>query len=260
MEELRVTGLVVRETDFGDYDKLITLITKETGKITVTAKGVRSLRSKHIPTTQLYSYSIFVLKKYKSYYYIVDSELSEAFYGLRTDIEKLALAAYIADICADISVENSPDEPLLRLTLNVLYAISEDVAPLDTIKAAYELKALALSGFCPDLVACSRCGKFENTDMYLDIMNGTLVCTDCRGAYQRKKIAEEDGSADVYAHVPPTVLEAMRHIAYAEQRKLLSFELDPNSLGQLCHVCEKYLLNQMEHDYYSLEFYKSVRQ
>lgn len=254
-----MTGLVVREVDLGDYDKLITLVTRESGRVSATAKGARSLKSKHIPTTQLYAYGTYILKKYKEYYYVADSELIESFYGVRTDIVKVSLAAYLADICGEISVENMQDEPILRLALNSLYALSRDIAPPDQIKAAYELKAMALGGFCPDLVACSRCGRYENTDMYLDIMGGRLVCPDCRGAYEREKRMDEDAAANIYAHVTPKVLEAMRHIVYADQKKMLAFTLDGDSLSQLSYVCEKYLVNQMEHDYYSLNFYKSVK-
>ena len=260
MDESRVTGLVVREVDVGDYDKLITLVTAQSGKVSVTAKGARSLKSKHLPTTELFAYGTYILKKYKQYWYLADSELTESFFGLRNDVSKLALAAYIADICAEMSVEDQPDEPILRLTLNALYALANDVSSEELIKAAFELKAMALGGFCPDLVACARCGKHENSDMYLDIMNGTLVCPGCRGAYERKKIAEEeDAASNIYAHITPTVLQAMRHIAYADQKKLLAFTLDEDSLAGLSQACEKYLLNQMEHDFYSLDFYKSVK-
>lgn len=260
MDELRVTGLVVRTVDVGEYDKIVTLVTMEQGKVSVTAKGARSLKSKHIPTTELYAYGTYILKQYKNYWYLADSELIESFYSLRTDVAKLALAAYIADVCADVSVEEQSDSAVLRLTLNSLYAAANDVAPLDMIKAAFELKVMALGGFCPDLVGCSRCGKSDGMEMYLDIMNGALVCPDCRGAYERQKIAEEkDAAANVYAHLTPTVLEAMRHIAYADQKKMLSFTLDGDSMTGLSQACEKYLLNQMEHDYYSLDFYKSVK-
>lgn len=260
MDELRVTGLVVRETEVGDYDKIITLVTAEQGKVSVTVKGVRSMKSKHIPTSALFAYGTYILKKYKTYWYIKDSELIESFYALREDVARLALASYVVDVCSDLSVEDQPDAPILRLTLNTLYAAAKSLAPLDTVKAAFELKAMALGGFCPDLVACSQCGKHENTEMYLDVVNGVLVCPDCRGAYERKKIAdEEDTASSVYAHVTPAVLEAMRHIAYSDQKKMLSFSLDPDSAIGLSKVCETYLLNQMEHDYYSLDFYKSVK-
>lgn len=257
MEEIIVTGLVVRETELGEYDKLITVVTHELGKIFVTGKGVKSLRSKHVPTTQLYTYNTYVLKKRK-YYYIADSEQKESFFGLRSDLERLSLAAYISDICADMAVEGISDEPLLRLTLNALYALSQGKHHHTKIKAAYELKSAALAGLCPDLVACCQCGKYEGVPMYLDVMNGRIVCPDCRGAYESEKLIEEDATADIYIKISPSVLEAMRFIVYSDQKKLLSFSLEDDGYGELSFVCEKYLLNQLEHDYYSLDFYKKI--
>ena len=257
MEEITVTGLVVRETPLDEYDKLITVVTHELGKITIKGKGVKSLKSKHVSTTQLYSYNTYVLRKRK-YYYIVDSEHKESFFGLRTELARLALAAYIADICADMAAEENPDEPILRLTLNALYALSQGKYTPSKVKAAFELKSAALSGLCPDLVACCVCGCYEADAMYLDVMNGKIVCPKCRGAYVRGKLIDEDATADIYIKLSPAVLEAMRYIAYSDQKKMLSFSLDDEDMTELSRACEKYLINQLENDYYSLDFYKKV--
>ena len=65
MDRITVHGLNVRETETGDFDKLITLVTQEMGKITVTGKGVKSLKSRHMVACQPFAYSTFVLKKSK---------------------------------------------------------------------------------------------------------------------------------------------------------------------------------------------------
>ena len=122
MDRITVHGLCVRETETGDYDKIITLVTQEMGKISVTVKGVKSLKSKHMVACQPFGYSTFVIKKSKKYWYIEESESIESFYGLRYDVDRLSLAAYICDVLCDVSVENAPEPELLRLTLNTLYA------------------------------------------------------------------------------------------------------------------------------------------
>ena len=63
MEEANVHGLVVRETKVGDHDKILTLLTLEKGLITVTGKGVRSLKSKNMVSCQPFTYSSFFIKK-----------------------------------------------------------------------------------------------------------------------------------------------------------------------------------------------------
>jgi len=169
MEQLRVNGLVVRENPMGDNDKLLTVITEEMGKIMISGKGVRSLRSKHMPATQLFSYSSFVLRKSHGYFYISDSTLNEAFFGIRMDLDKLALASYLCDVAAEFSVEGIGDEDLMRLTLNTLFALSNDAKiPLKQIKAAFEFRCASIEGFKPNLVACDQCAVFEGKTLYLD--------------------------------------------------------------------------------------------
>ena len=124
MEQIRVRGLVVREIQTGEYDKILTVITEEMGRISISGKGVRSLKSKHMPATQLFCYSSFVLRKSHGYYYISDSALTESFFDLRLDLNKLALASYLCDVAAEMAVEGVGDEELLQLVLENDYVIN----------------------------------------------------------------------------------------------------------------------------------------
>lgn len=258
MDRISVHGLCVRETDIGEADKIITLVTMECGKLSVSAKGVKSLKSRHMAATQPFCYSNFVLRKSKKYYYIEDSELIECFFELRSDLDKLSLAAYICDVCADVSVEGSPDAELLRLTLNTLYAVNKGITPAK-VKAAFELRAAAVIGFCPDLSACDMCGREDDREMYLDIMNGRLLCKDCKPRAEKEaELWEENGTARLYLIVPRDALAAMRYIISAPAERFLSFKLDEDGLYQLGLAAEKYLTNHLEHGFYTLDFYKSL--
>ncbi len=260
MDRISVHGLCVKETDIGEADKIITLLTMEYGKLSVSGKGIKSLKSRHMASTQPFCYSNFTLRKSKKYYYIEDSELIECFYELRSDLDKLSLAAYVCDVAADVSVENSPDTELLRLTLNTLYAINKGFDPAK-VKAAFELRAAAVIGFCPDLSACDACGKENDVEMYLDIMNGRLLCRECKPAAERAAELEAEtdgGAARLYLIVPRDTLSAMRYIVGAPAERFLSFNIDEDGLYHLGVAAEKYLTNHLEHGFYTLEFYKSL--
>ena len=259
MEQLRVNGLVVRENPMGDNDKLLTVITDEMGKIMISGKGVRSLRSKHMPATQLFSYSSFVLRKSHGYFYISDSSLNEAFFGIRMDLDKLALASYLCDVSAEFSVEGIGDEDLMRLTLNTLFALSNNAKiPLKQIKAAFEFRCASIEGFKPNLVACDQCAVFEGKTLYLDVMNGRLLCSDCLRTIRHTDDLTDEGTAHIYLRLTPAVLEALRYTIYSPVKRYLSFSLDEKELPLYASVCEKYLLNHVEHGFYTLEFYKSL--
>jgi len=259
MEQLRVKGLVVRENPVGEYDKLITVITEEMGKITVSGKGVRSLKSKHMPATQLFSYSSFVLRKSHGYFYISDSALEESFYGLRTSLDKLALASYLCDIAADFAVEGVGDADLMQLTLNTLFALANHPElPLQQIKAAFEFRCAAIEGFCPNLTVCDVCAVFQGKQMYLDVMNGRLLCSDCLRTVRHSDDREDESTAHIYLRLTPAVLEALRYTIYSPGKRYLFFSLTEEERKIYSAVCEKYLLNHVEHGYYTLEFYKSL--
>ena len=259
MELIHVDGLVVQDEPIGDYDKLLTVITESMGKIRISGKGVRSLKSKHMPATQTFCYSSFVLRKSHGYFYISDSSLKEAFFGLRMDLNKLALASYLCDIAADFSVEGMGDADLMKLTLNTLYALANHPhIPLVQLKAAYELRSACIEGFKPNLVACDVCCAFENKQMYLDVMNGRLLCSDCLRTVRKTADIEDEGTAHIYLKLTSPVLKAMQYTVYAPGNRYLFFSLDEKELPRYASVCEKYLLNHIEHGFYSLEFYKSL--
>ncbi len=258
MEQLAVHGLVVRETDVGEYDKILTLVTREVGKITITAKGAKSLKNRNMINCQPFAYAFFLLRRTKKYYYLVESDRIETFYNIRYDLNKIALATYFCDVAAELSVEGMGDPELLRITLNSLYALDTKEMPMAQIKAAFEIKAASVSGFMPDLVVCGYCGCDIKNDCYLDIMNGRLLCKDCKPLAENDEIMEESGTARLYMIITPAVLAAMRFIIYSTSSKFLSFTLDEDELYLLSRVAETYIINQIEHKFYTLDFYKEL--
>lgn len=261
MELTTVRGLVVRETPVGEYDKLLTVITEEIGRIVISGKAVRSLKSKHMPATQLFCLSTFTLRKSHGYYYISDSSLIESFYGLRLDLDRLALASYICDVASEMALEGEGDEELLRLTLNTLYALAnhKDI-PQMQIKAAFELRCAAIEGFLPNLSVCDVCGcqPAETKQLYLDVMNGRLLCKDCLRNVRHTDDLVDEGTAHIYLRLTHAVYDAMRYTVEAPANRYLSFHLAEDELSLFAGVCEKYLLNHIEHGFYTLDFYKSI--
>lgn len=258
MDRITVRGLNVKETDVGESDKIITLVTQEKGKMSVTGKGVKSLRSRNMVACQPFAYSTYVLKKSKKFWYVEETELINCFFGLRGDLDRLSLAAYICDVLDYISVENAPEPILLRLTLNTLYALSDrpDI-PIKLIKAAFELRCAAELGMCPDLSVCDVCGCDAMADVYLDVMNGRLLCPDCKPRAEKEESMVE-GTAKLYYILSADVLSAMRYIISAPIEKVLSFNIDDDGAYLLGKVCEGYLINHLERKFSTLDFYKSI--
>lgn len=264
-----IKGVVLRETAIGDYDKIMTVLTADRGKLSVFARGAKRLKSPLFTATQIFSYSEMTIYRSANHYYLRSADLIENFYRMRDYLEGSALAGYIADIAADIAVENQNETELLRLVLNCFHAISLQKKPTLQIKAVFELRAASGAGFMPNLVACAGCGNSDLEIYYFDVNDGIFRCEECyrTEALIAEKLAQRQSEPDaIYqttgqtiALISPSVFAAMRFSVYSQAQRIFSFELkDKQTLLDFSKVAENYLLCHLEKNYATLEFYHAV--
>lgn len=239
-------GIVLRETEYNDADKLLTVLTKNYGRLTLKARGVRRSKSPIKSACQLLTYSEFTWQDYRGKATITEAASLEQFRELRDDIELLALGSYFAQAAELLAQEDAPDPALLSLLLNSLYAIGKLKKPQLLVKAAFELRAACLAGFLPDLSGCAVCGREEAER--LNVTHGTLQCADCR----------TEALDGIRLPVSAGTLAAMRFIIGIPEKKLFSFSVGEDTLQELSNVTETYLVTQLEHSFYTLDFYKSL--
>ena len=251
-QTLRTNGLVIRETAVGESDKILTLLTPDLGKISVYCKGVRSIKSHRIASTQLFCYDELTLISRGDKYMLGESCLIENFFNIRADISKFALAQYFADLLCEVSVENEDQSELLTLALNTFHILLSD-KPLKLIKSVFELRVLCAIGLTPDLSACEGCGNIAS-EYYLDPVGGTVKCREC--LFESNSVDLYNSHA--YIFVPSYVLCAMNYIIGANKKRIFAFSSEGTLLDDLTSVCEKYTLSQLGRGFDSLNFYKSL--
>lgn len=241
MAVIEADGVIIKEVKVGEQDKIITVFTKQLGKISVSAGGVRSPKSR-LKGAQLFCYSHLTLYASQRGYRLNDCELIHTFRELSDDLELLSYAAYFADIIALGEQDKVPNPPLLQLFLNTLYLLSTRKKTAVLLKSIYELRAACLMGFQPRLHACVRCGREEGA---FGISNsaGGLVCRGCM--------------ADCIP-ISSAVLAAMRHISYAPPDKIFSFQASGETIQGLGKICESYLLYQLDIRPKTLTFLKEL--
>ena len=242
---LTIQAIVLRVTDYNDRDALLTVLSRNHGKLTVKARGLRRKNSPLIAPCQLLAYGEFTLFEYKGQYTINEAHSIELFQGLRRDLAKLSLGTYFAQVADVLSQEDLPNPELQSLLLNCLFALSKMNEPEWKVKAVFELRAASLAGYQPDLFGCHICGS-QTPDKF-DISEGMLECTRCRGL-----------GGGIRMPVTPGVLEAMRYICLCEPKKLLAFNIGQGNLEKLCNLTEAYLTTQLERGFTTLDFYKSL--
>lgn len=244
--EIATTGLVLRQTKVGEADRIINILTPDLGVISASAKGSLRPKNRLFSGTGVFCYSEFTLTSGRNHYFVDKVDVEKVFHGLSNSVEAMSLAAYLAEIALNLSPAPPESAAQLRLLLNCLYLISEQKRPLKQIKAIYELRALTLGGYMPDVLACKDCGKYDGGEFYLDPVEGTLLCAEC--ADKARHVTNLDAGA----------LYALRHICLAEDKQLFAFTLSDAAQKELGRTAEQYLLAHIEHGLKSLDFLKTV--
>lgn len=242
----KTEGIVLRETEYKDADKLLTVLTREHGKLTLRARGVKSARSRSKAACQLLTYSEFTVSEKQGRYTITEAAAKEMFPELREDIELLYLASYFAQVTDTVAQEEDAAPELLSLLLNALYALAKLKKPQMLVKAVFELRLACIAGFLPDLRGCTVCGNTQ-PDRF-NVTQGILQCAECRS----------DATDGIRMPISEGSLAAMRYIASADPKRLFSFCLSERTLRELNGLTESYLTMRLERGFFTLDLYKSL--
>ena len=174
-------GLILRETETKETDKILTVLTAEMGKIPVIARGARRKNSRLAAACQLFAWSEMTLYKRGNWYYLDSADPEELFAGLQKDLVRFALAAYLAELTEFVTGEENPAPELLRLLLNGLYALAKLDKDPALVKPAFTFRLLALAGFEPMIDGCAVCGAETAQSPVLDVVQGVVHCRKCGG-------------------------------------------------------------------------------
>lgn len=239
-----IRGVVLRETETKETDKILTLLTAERGRLSVIARGARRKGCRFAACAQSLAWSEWTLYQRGGWYYANEGTTLELFSGLRNDLDAMSLGFYFAELTEAVTTEEAPAGELLRHLLNGLYALSALHKPPALVKPTFELRLLCLAGYEPLADACALCGREDPEDPVLDTAQGVLRCRGCGGGGGRP--------------LCPDSLAALRHIVYGDPRRLYAFRLGEEPLGRLAAAAEAFLCVQLERGFSTLDFYKSL--
>lgn len=236
MKQIKVNGIVIAENNMGDFDKMLTILTPNLGKIGCSAKGSRRPKSLLLSGTQFLCFGEYMLFKSADTYRINSCETIEMFYNIRTDLDKLTYASYITKIINDVTTENQNSFNTLKLFLNTLYMISETDKDLDFIISVFKMRILKILGFAPNITECVECKCKENLN-YFSIRDNGTKCVSC---------SRQDTSC---IEMKDATKNAIYYIMKADSKKIFSFELVENCRKELELISNIYLNEKLEKEY-----------
>ena len=244
VETVVTKGLVIKQTNYGEADRILHIFTEDFGIVSAVAKGARKYKSHQGGAAQLLYFSSFTLAGGRDMYSLRGANTIESFFALSESLEKLALCTYLFDITKAFVPEGVPDRKILSLLLNTLYVLCTKPQPLPLVKAAYELKLLEFSGYMPSYDRCCICSKQDGNSCF-SLLHGGTVCKNCAQ------------NADMPVLLPAAYM-AMKYILENDISKIFSFTISSEGEKNLSDICERFLQSCAERDFLSLSYYKSV--
>lgn len=236
MPTIKVKGIILSENNMGDYDKMLTILTPNLGKISCVAKGARRPKSALLAGTQMFCFGEYMVYQGTSTYHMNSCETIEIFYKLRTDLDKLKYAIHIDKIIQDITEENENCFNILQLYLNALYTLSETDKDLSLTVSIFKLRLLCLLGFTPRIAACVNCKETEKST-HFSIKDNGFKCEAC---------SRQDKSC---IQMSESTVNAIKYTIVAPAKKLFSFNLKNESLEEYKLISKIYFNEKMEKEY-----------
>lgn len=144
-----MTGIILKQAPVGEYDRRISLLTKERGKLTAFARGARRSGSRLAAATAPFAFGTFKLYEGKNSYTLAEAEIQNYFEELRTDYIGACYGLYFAEVADYYTRENNDEREMLKLLYQSLRALCAPSLPDPLVRCVFECRAIAVNGEFP---------------------------------------------------------------------------------------------------------------
>jgi DNA repair protein RecO (recombination protein O) len=244
----RVEAVVLQHSDWGEADRLLSLFTREMGKLRAIAKGVRKPRSRKAGHLEPFTRVSLLLARGRDLFIVTQAEALDVHDPLRADLVLLGNAAYVIELLERFTFEEGENRTLYRLLTATLDRLSRGDDP-DLVCRYYEIRLLDLVGFRPRLFACAQCeAEIRPEDQYFSAAQGGALCPRC-------------GSQVPASHtISLQALKYFRHFQRSSYQEATRAQVAPAVRAEMESLMQYYLTYLLERGLNSPAFLRRVRQ
>ena len=216
MPSITTQAIVLRHADFREHDRMLTLLSPALGRVEALCRGCKRPQSPLLSASEWFALGEYVLFTGKGHMTVTSCRVTETFYPLRTDYDRLKYATYLLSVTEAAAQPGEKAVELFTLLARSLSRLAYTPRDARAVSAAFLLHFSAVSGYRPRLSHCVRCGKkMEDREIRLmDIENGGLLCAAC---------------AERWADALPVTPEEVRWM-----RDVLAVGIDKTALPDAC--------------------------
>jgi DNA repair protein RecO (recombination protein O) len=245
-----VDAVILRRSDYGEADRILTVFTTDRGKVKLIAKGARKTQSRKAGHVELFMHTALQVAEGRTWGIVTQAEIVEAFRLLREDLDKISQAYYLAELIDKFTEEHDPSFPLFELTLLTLARLSDGEGHVPFLAMRYfELHLLRLTGYQPQLHFCLGCNQpLQAEDNYFHAADGGTYCPTC-------------GETRAHARLLPVgALKVLRFLQTRPWDEAAKLQLTPATRHHLETTLLNYITLLLEKRLKSVDFVRRLRQ
>ena len=181
MPSVTTQGIVLRHADYREHDRMLTLLSPSLGRVEALCRGCKRPQSPLLAASEWFALGEYVLYTGKGHMTVTSCNLTESFYPLRTDYDRLKYATYLLSVAEAAAQPGERAVELFTLLARSLSRLAYGPRDKAAVAAAFLLHFAAISGYRPRLSHCVRCGRrVEDQEIrWMDTENGGLLCPGC---------------------------------------------------------------------------------
>jgi DNA repair protein RecO (recombination protein O) len=253
----RTEAIVLRHSDFGEADRLLSVFTPHLGKVRLLAKGIRKPASRKAGHLELFTRTQLLIARGRNLDIVTQAQTVEPYLPLRQDLWRMSHAYYVGELVDSFGEEQAENEPLYTLLCQALGWIctSDDLA---LTMRFFELRLLSLVGYQPQLFQCLHCkAPLEPVVNYFSAEEGGMVCPRCAENQPR-----QERGTEYRRGMRPIALGSLKALRYLQTRgyeECIRLQLQLSTRAEVEEVLQQYLVYVLERRLKSVEFMHLLR-
>ena len=189
----RVDAVVLRHSDYGEADRMLTLYTRQLGKMRAIAKGARKIASRKAGHIEPFTHVKLQLAQGRDMFIITQADTVDAYMPLRDDLILTSQASYVIELLERFtSVDEREGSSTFRLLTETLSRLASK-SDVWLVTRYYEMRLLDHVGFRPQLFECANCRReIKAEDQFFSFSAGGVICPRCGHGLPNVKPISED--------------------------------------------------------------------
>lgn len=245
MKDYKTEGIIIRVRDYGEADRIITLFTKEHGKVQAIVKGCRKQKSQKRGVIQLFTYGDFVIFSGRSLDTVTQCQAKETFWPIREDLDRMAYATYMVELLDGFVNSGDPHEDLFFLSLICLHLLTVDEPEL--VIRAFETRLMGVLGYRPHLSDCVVCGtELTGSRIFFSSRLGGVLCDRCF-SHDTESLTCKLGTINM-----------LKQLAVWDLKRLRVLKLGRETKMEIGEIMKTYINHRLEKKIKSADFLQSL--